>query len=623
MTLIDKETHLKEVRLLLKKGEQQKAFERLIEIADPADDCTLQHTYTKLFEKIDSGLSGLADIRIAILPSSTVYPLTHVLRFWLAKQGFRATFFEADYGTLQQTVLSPQSDFYQFSPDVTFIFTNYRDVQLLSSAAESASSIQEKVTNACEAYAALWKQIRAHSQTFIIQNNVDAPYERVYGNYEGASVGSLTNIFRRFNAELPRYLIPGSTILDIDFLASVFGRRQWHNKKFWYHSKHAFALDATGLVAAAVAGIIGALKGTAKKCLVLDLDNTLWGGVVAEVGIEGIALGAGPEGEAFVDFQKYLLKLKQRGVLLAVCSKNSEENAREPFLKHPDMQIRLDDIIVFKANWDDKVTNIRAIAQELNLGLDAFVFIDDNPAERLLVRSMLPEVTVPDLPSDPSEYVDALSSRAYFEMVSFSSEDQKRSEYYKGNIQRGEFKQQFVNLTEYLKSLAMTMEVAEINDFNLPRAAQLINRSNQFHLTTTRYSETEIMNMQQSKHRLCRCFTLQDCFGDNGLISVVILEKTDKDTLLIDTWVMSCRVLARGVEEFIMRDIVKLAKKLHCSFIRGRYLPTKKNALVKELYGRLFFEKIQEDQGAATWELPLNKEHPAYKSYIEQKDGKG
>lgn len=622
MSLTEKDAHLKELRVLLKKGETQKAFERLIHIADPVDDCVLQHTYAKLFEKIDPGLSGLMDIRIAILPSSTVDPFKRVLRFWLAQQGLRAVFFEAEYGTLQQTVLNPQSDFYRFSPDVTLIFTNYRDVPLSSSAGDSEQTTLEKVTNACESYAALWKQIRAHSQTFIIQNNADAPYERVYGNYDGASLGSLTNAFRRFNAELPRYLIPGSTILDIDYLASVFGRRQWHNKKFWYHSRHAFALDATGLTASAAAGVIGALKGAAKKCLVLDLDNTLWGGLVAEDGIEGIALGSGPDGEAFVDFQKYLLELKRRGVLLAVCSKNSDQNAREPFLKHPDMQIRLDDIVVFKANWDDKATNIKAMAQELNLGLDSFVFVDDNPAERHLVRSMLPEVNVPELPPDPSGFVEALSSRSYFEMVSFSQEDQKRSEYYKGNISRVEFKQRFVNLTEYLKSLEMAMEVFEINDFNLPRAAQLINRSNQFHLTTTRYSETEILGMQKSKDRLCRCFTLQDCFGDNGLIAVVILDKTDKDALVIDTWVMSCRVLARGVEEFIMREIVNLAKKLKRPLIRGRYLPTKKNALVKDLYGRLFFDKVREEKGAATWELSLNKKHGPYECCIERKKGK-
>jgi FkbH-like protein len=372
------------------------------------------------------------------------------------------------------------------------------------------------------------------------------------------------------------------------------------------------------LVAHQLSKTIGAVKGTAKKCLVLDLDNTLWGGILADDGLETIALGHGAAGEAFVDFQRYLLKLKERGIILAVCSKNEEDIAKEAFLKHPDMVLKLEDIVVFKANWKDKASNIKDIAESLNIGLDSIVFVDDNPAERELVKTVLPMVSVVQMPQDPSDYIDALSSGSYFETVLFSDEDTIRSTYYRSNIERAGFQSQFSDLSDYLRSLDMEMIVGQFDEFHLPRITQLINKSNQFHLTTRRYTESEIGSIGQDKKRAGLYFKLKDRFGDNGLISAVILQKQPDSSMVIDTWVMSCRVLSRGVEEFICSEIISVARQKKCRKVIGKYIPTAKNKLVADLYGRLHFHRINEAQGTTLWELSLNEDSPRYSSFIKK-----
>jgi len=501
---------------------------------------------------------------------------------------------------------------------VVFLFTNYRDIKCDLPAGASFAVVDESITAAVNECVSLWKALRQKSNCHIIQSNVALPYHRVFGNYETAAVWGATHVLRQFNLNLAKALAPGVSLLDMDFLASVYGRRRWHDSRFWYHSKHAFALDATGLVAHQLAKTMGAIKGTAKKCLVLDLDNTLWGGVIADDGLEGIALGHGATGEAFVDFQRYLLKLKERGIILAVCSKNEEDIAKEAFLKHPDMVLKLEDIVVFKANWKDKASNIREIAESLNIGLDSMVFVDDNPAERELVTFSLPMVSVVPMPEDPSDYIDALCSGSYFETVLFSDEDTVRSTYYRSNIERAGFQSQFSDLSDYLRSLNMDMIVGQFDEFHLPRIAQLINKSNQFHLTTTRYTESEIGAIAHDKGRTGLYFKLKDRFGDNGLIAAVILCKQPDASMVIDTWVMSCRVLSRTVEEFICSEIISVARQRKCRKVIGKYIPTAKNKLVADLYGRLHFHRTNETQGTALWELSLKEDSPRYSSFIKK-----
>ena len=482
----------------------------------------------------------------------------------------------------------------------------------------AALEVEKIIDGEIAGITSLWEMLQKNLPCHIIQNNADLPPQRVFGNYEGNVVWSGSNFLRRFNLKLAQVVISGVTIFDLDMVSSVYGKKRWHDARYWYHSKHAFTLDAIGFVAFELSKQIVAIKGLAKKCIVLDLDNTLWGGVVGDDGLDGIVLGNGANGEALVDFQKYLLGLKNRGIILAVSSKNDEKIAKEPFLKHPDMQLKLEDIAVFSANWENKVDNIRKIAATLNLGLDSIVFVDDNPAERLLVRSLLPLVSVPEMPEDPTEFINMLNRHSYFETVSFSEEDKQRSDYYRQNASRNEFQKKHENISEYLKSLGMSATIGKFDKFNLPRIVQLINKSNQFHLTATRYLENEILALMEKNNIMGLYFKLKDRFGDNGLISVLILEKTRDDNLFINTWVMSCRVLMRGLEEFINEEIISLAKSLSCKKIIGKYTPTNKNKLVADLYRRLHFEFLKEEAGVTFWALDLEKERPKCQTFISK-----
>lgn len=609
---------IKKIKQDIMAGEYKKAFLALNVISDQSDDFVMQTRYADLFNSIAHNLHELKKIRVAILASSTVTHFKDILKYWLAKDGFMADIYESEYNTIAQTILDTDSPLYAFKPEITIIFTNYRDVKFNNAPNSSFAEIRKSIQTTIESYVSLWETLHRNSNCHIIQNNADLPYHRVFSNYEGSALWGYINMLRSFNLELAKAAQAGVTIFDIDFISSAYGKKRWHDMRYWYHSKHAFTPDATGLVAYNAAKVIGSIKGSAKKCLVLDLDNTLWGGVIGDDGLKGIELGDGPAGEAFCDFQKFLIKLKERGVMLAVCSKNDEDTAKEPFLSHPNMHIKLDDIAVFKADWNDKVRNIKEIAGILNIDLDSIVFVDDNPAERELVRTFLPMVSVPDMSEDPSGYVSALSSYAYFETVSFSEEDKKRGEYYRIDKSRSKFQKQFTDLSQYLQNLKMKAIVGNFDNLNLTRIAQLINKTNQFNLTTIRYTEKEIRSMMASKDMFCRFFKLEDCFGDNGLIAAVILKKTDKETLYIDTWVMSCRVLSRGMEEFIYQDIADIARRIGYKKVVGRYSPTAKNNLVRGLYGRLGFSMVSHEDSSDIWECDVTGDLPSHTLFIER-----
>lgn len=612
----NKKAVLAEAKKAIAAKDYALAFCALKGAASSGCDFSLQARFASLFAAIPAAALALPPLRLAVLSSGTASHLVPVIKFLLACEGLGAEVFESEYDTVHQAILDPQSALYAFKPEITLILTNYRDVRISLGHGAAEEDVKTAVHTAVRSAAGLWAALKNNSGCHVIQSNADIPAHRVLGNYEGSVPWSRLGALRLYNLELAKAAPPGVSILDMEAISSAFGKTRWHDARFWYHSKHTFSLDATGLVASGAAKIIGAIKGLAKKCVVLDLDNTLWGGVIGDDGVGGIALGSGPDGEAFADFQGYLKRLKERGIILAVCSKNEEEAAREPFLKHPDMQLKLEDISVFKASWGNKADAIRQIAAELNIGLDSMVFVDDNPAERQLVRAELPEVSVLELPADPAAYVDALDGAMYFETVAFSAEDVKRGDYYRDNAVRAGLQQQCSNIEDYLKKLEMTAVVGELDHMHLPRIAQLINKSNQFHLTTTRYTESDLAAMTAAPGCRCVYFKLKDRFGDNGLISAVILKAAGGDTLEIDTWVMSCRVLARTMEEFICGEIVGIARRGGYKKIRGRYLPTKKNKLVERLYERLNFKLISEGPGGIEWELDLSGPVPNYAGYI-------
>lgn len=590
-------------------------LKEIIAQLQPDDNFAQQAKLARKIKKIDLTQASLKPIKVAFLSTSTVDHFIDILKLYLVRDGFLPEFYISEYDTIFQTALDPNSSLYGFSPDIVWLFTNHRDLDFDTL---NNSETDETVLSEIERFNTISEAIQRNCSAQIIQNNADLPLNRVFGNFESSLKSSYNSQLLSYNSYLPLNVPSNVHIFDLAYIASSVGLKNWIDEAYWHHSKHAFSLNVVGSVAHAASRMICGLKGQAYKCLVLDLDNTMWGGVIGDDGMDGIRLGQGnAEGEAFLAFQRYVHSLSQRGVILTVCSKNEDIIAREAFENHPEMAIKISDIAVFVCNWINKADNIRAIADTLEIGLDSFVFIDDNPAERAQVKSELPMVCVPDLPEDPALYGRTLDQALCFETISFSDEDRKRGAMYQGNAQRKSLKTNFSDLSSFLNNLRMTAEVSDFGPVNLPRISQLINKSNQFHLTTTRYSTTEIEEMLSQDAYTGVSFRLKDRFGDNGLISGVLLHQIE-DILHIDTWVMSCRVLSRGMEDLICNEIVSIAQKIGVKIICGHYIPTKKNMLVKGLYERLGWlctEKL--DNGTQVWQIALEQAKER-KHYIER-----
>jgi FkbH-like protein len=449
--------------------------------------------------------------------------------------------------------------------------------------------------------------IQRNSAATCILQTLAAPAERLFGSLDRALPGAPRHVIDSLNngiAELAQQ--SRCVLLDIAGLAETVGLANWHSPSEWNMAKLPFAQNFLPLYADHVCRLLGALSGKSRRCLVLDLDNTLWGGVIGDDGLQGIRIAQGdPEGEAYLDFQRYALSLRERGIVLVVSSKNEDATARLPFREHAEMILREEHFAVFQANWDDKATNLQAIAEELALGIDSLVFADDNPFERALVRSKLPQVAVPEMPAEPSLYARTLSAAGYFEAGVFSEEDLRRASYYDGNARRAALQSQSGDIREYLASLEMEIAFQPFDETGRARIAQLINKSNQFNLTTRRYTEAEVEQVQKD----ATCFTLQvrlaDKLGDNGMISVIIC-RTAGDTWEIDTWLMSCRVLGRGVEQMVLRELTVRAAMQNIRRLAGAYRPTDRNKLVEGHYARLGFTlHAQNPDGSTTWVLDV------------------
>ena len=406
---------------------------------------------------------------------------------------------------------------------------------------------------------------------------------------------------------------PSFHLCDLSTIQNRLGKEFMFQPSIYVNSEMVLSIDILPLVAARTLDLVAAMQGKVKKCLILDLDNTLWGGVIGDDGIENIQLGNLGIGKAFTELQYWVKKLKDRGIILAVCSKNTESVAKEPFEKHPDMVLRLDDISVFIANWENKVDNIKLIKQILNIGFDSMVFLDDNPVERSNVFENIPEITVPELPEDPANYLEYLYSLNLFETLTFSSEDAMRTRLYQVAAQRADFQEKFADEDIFLEGLKMVSLVESFNKFNTPRVAQLSQRSNQFNLRTIRYSESDIASIASDTESFGFAFTLEDKFGDNGIICAVILKRLNINTLFIDTWFMSCRVLKRGMENFVLNILVQFAKEMECVMLIGEYLPTLKNDIVKDHFLNLGFVSLN-----GLWQLNISGFQPK-KTFINKK----
>ena len=551
--------------------------------------------------------ADLPVMKIALIGDTATQFLATALRGTGVERGYQIDLFEAEYNQVERQFLDPSSELYQSDADYIVLFQSTHKLgerHSLLSPDQQETLAEERlafIASICE------NPVLANKK--IICLDYPEIEDTVFGSYATKVSSSLTYQVRKLNMGLMdlSQQYANLFICDIAGLQNKLGRDLMFAPNVYVSTEMVLSIDALPYVAGRVMDIVCAIKGQFKKCLILDLDNTVWGGVIGDDGLEGIQLGHGLGiGKAFTEFQMWVKKLKQRGIIICVASKNNEETAKEPFEKHPDMILKLDDIAVFQANWETKVDNIRTIQRILNIGFDSMVFLDDNPFERNIVRENIPAITVPELPEDPGEYLEYLYSLNLFETASYSQADKDRTKQYQVEAKRVSLQKTFSNEADFLKSLDMISVVSGFNAFNTPRVAQLSQRSNQFNLRTVRYTEADIEALAQDPDVIDLSFTLEDKFGDNGLIAVIIMKKQDEETLFIDTWFMSCRVLKRGMEDFTLNTMVEAARQKGFKRIIGEYLPTPKNKMVEGHYPSLGFEKLE---GSSTAQYVLDVEH--------------
>jgi FkbH-like protein len=576
------------------------AWEKAVILANARLNFVLTNALDETVRRIlPEGPSGLATkkVRLAVLGSSTLTHLLPAIRAAGLRRGIWVETYENDYGQYLQELSDADSPLHAFKPTaILFALDAYHLTAGVTAGMDqegAAAALDEMKDRIREA----WHLARSAFKCPIIQQAVLPVHLSVLGNNEHRLPGSRVNFVRLLNQSI-RVMAEqeGVDVLSVDDRAARDGIGKWHDTGLWHRSKQETAPTAAPLYGDLVGRWLAAKQGRSFKCLVLDLDNTVWGGVIGDDGLDGIVLGQGsPLGEAYTAFQEYARELSRRGIILAVCSKNDEANAIEPFEKHPDMVLKRGDIASFVANWSNKADNIRAIAQELNIGIDSLVFIDDNPFERNLVRQELPMVAVPEVSDDPTGYPVAISDAGYFEGLSVTDEDRERTSQYQGNKARDALKAAVTDLPSYLRGLEMELVWKRFDKIGLQRIVQLINKSNQFNLTTRRYTEEDVVAVMADPDAFGLQLRLTDRFGDNGIIAIIVGRLLANKDLYIDTWLMSCRVLGRQVEPTTLNLIAQEASKLGAKRLIGEYLPTKKNAMVKEHYARLGFTVTETD----------------------------
>ena len=546
---------------------------------------------------------GLATkpVRLAILGSSTTNHLVPAIRVAALRRGIWVTVYETDYGQYFQELMEPSSSLHEFKPTaLLFALDAFELAQGVTSgmaepvAAGAVDEVMQKLEHC-------WRVAREAFGGQIIQQTALDGFPGVIGENDHRLGGSRSGFIGTLNQRLRQATkAAGIDLLSLDRRAAHDGLFAWFNPALWHRSKQEVAPAAAPVYGDLIGRLIAAKQGLSAKCLVLDLDNTLWGGVIGDDGLEGIVLGQGSAtGEAYVAVQEYAREQARRGIILAVCSKNDDAVAREPFEKHPDMVLKISDIACFVANWQDKAANLRHIAERLNIGIDSLVFLDDNPFERALIRQELPMVAVPEVSEDAALYPYTLADAGYFESLVVTDEDRERSGQYQGNTQREALRESSTDMGAYLRSLEMTLIWRRFDLIGLQRTVQLINKTNQFNLMTRRYTDTDVQAIMSDPRAVGLQLRLTDRFGDNGIIGIVIGRLQDDDTMLIDTWLMSCRVLGRQVEQATLNLLAAAAKTMGAHSLIGEYSPTPKNKMVATHYQKLGFETL-EGQSDAT-----------------------
>lgn len=563
-------------------------------------------SFNSLSKNLKKNKSSFPNINLAMLGDTSTQLLTKALKGYGIEYQLDIDIYEGDYD-IELQVFNPDSELYKKNLDFVLIYKS--SLKLLKEYYKLDLATKDKLAaKLIDSFKDYIETINSKMKTKIILFNFIELSDIVFNNYGNSIQHSWIFQIRKLNYQLMELAANNDNvyIFDISVLHNKIGRNTSFDPQVYIRTDITTSLDFQPYIADSLLSIIRASIGKFKKCLILDLDNTTWGGIIGDDGLEHIQLGKLGIGKAFTELQLWAKNLKERGIILAICSKNTDHVAREPFEKHPDMVLRLEDISVFVANWENKADNIRYIQSILNIGFDSMVFLDDNPFERNLVRQELPEVTVPELPEDPAEYMTYLQQFNLFETVSYSGLDKTRTKQYQTEAKRVSLKKSFTSVDSYLKNLEMYAIVSAFDSFNVPRIAQLTQRSNQFNLRTIRYSDKDIKDIIESKKHCTLYISLKDKFGDYGLISLIILEKQKGNTLFIDTWIMSCRVLKRDVEKFVLNELILLAKKEGIHTLIGERLPTKKNVLVIDHYKNLGFTESKDNK----WYLDVGKYEP-------------
>jgi FkbH-like protein len=583
------------------------AWDEARRLAGYALDETQLSQLARLAGGLEAGGEVPVTTRLAILGDGTLDLLGPAIAASAVRTGLRLEVVTGHYASAVADALDPASAVRASRPDLALVACDRRALGLDAFRASDAEA-EAAVESAFAVVRSIVDGLRPSVGAAILVQTVVPPVEALFGSLDQRVAGSPAAMVARLNTRIAAFAADtGLAVVDIARLAGWIGLEAWDAPRHWHASKLPFAPHLIPAYADVVARTLGAVMGRSRKCLVLDLDNTLWGGVIGDDGVAGIKLGQGSaDGEAFLAIQQMALALRNRGVVLAVCSKNEDDAARSPFRDHAEMVLKENHVAVFQANWVDKAANLKAIAETLNIGVDALVFLDDNPAERDQIRRELPMVAVPELPADPALYPRTLMAAGYFEAVAFSDEDRSRAEAYQANAERAALAGSASNMGDYLRSLDMTCRIRRFDATGRARISQLTNKSNQYNLTTRRYSEAQIAAVEADPSRYAVQVNLADRFGDNGMISVVIAGPSGPDDWEVDTWLMSCRVLNRRVEEAVLASLAAAARAAGARRLVGRYLPTAKNRMVADHYGKLGFTLVEgsPEQGSV-WALDL------------------
>lgn len=559
--------------------------------------------------------------KIAILGGSTTSEIKNMLELFLLNHGIKPIFYESAYRQYYEEAVFPNSALENFAPDLIYIHTTNRNIGIYPNLRDDAGSIAQLLNAEQEKFTSIWTSLRERFHCPIIQNNFEMPFYRLLGNKDASDIHGAVNFLTRLNLKFYEYAQENDDfyICDINYISADYGLKEWSDPLYYYLYKYALNVEAIPYLALNVANIIKSIFGKNKKGFVLDLDQTLWGGVIGEDGLEGIRVGPEePEGEAFSEFQRYIKAHKQLGILLAINSKNERQNAVVG-LSHPSSELAWDDFAEIRANWEPKDCNFLEISNALNVLPESLLFVDDNPAERLIVTAQIPGVVAPEI-GESHQYIQNIDRNGFFEATVLSEDDLMRSEMYQKNAERARVRASFADYEEYLASLEMKAVIRPFEPLCLERITQLTSKSNQFNLTTRRYTKVELSEFAKDPDYITLYGKLIDRFGDNGIVSV-LLGRRAKDVCYIDLWLMSCRVLKRNLELAMMDALVHRCRKEKISRLHGFYHPTGKNELVRDFYGLLGFEKVSEDEtGNSEWVYQITNSYTPKNRLIKMEE---